>query len=72
MKMKTLENSSAFIGLLMRSPDLGDGWRKVSNMLRELATKEVNKAPELFELMADADGMRVRLTERGQIVAAYM
>jgi hypothetical protein len=67
-----LENHSAFISLLLRSPDLGDGWRKVSNMLREVATKEVNKAPELFELMDDADGMRVRLTERGQAVAAYI
>ena len=70
--MNKLESSSAFIGLLLRSPDLGDGWRKVSNMLRELATKEAGKAPELFEVMDGEDGMRVRLTERGQVVADYI
>lgn len=54
--------------LIVRSPDNGDGWRKVSKLLWPTVTQYTN--PALVEL--DADNMRLRLTTEGQTVARYL
>jgi hypothetical protein len=63
-----------FLQLLLRTPDTGDGWRKVSSMLSSVATDEIAKAPELFETQhtEGEDGFLVRLTPEGQIVSRYL
>ena len=59
------------IPLLARSPDIGDGWRKVSPVLFKHFSSRIT--PELFEFeqMEDGGGI-MRLTERGKIVADYI
>ena len=51
----------SFIALLVRSPDIGDGWRKVSPMLMGLVEEMSGHHPDLFELAPSA----VRLTPDG-------
>lgn len=61
------------IGLIKRSDDISDGWRKVSGVLEHHVKHVISSAPELFELVEYNDGTaRVRLTERGNIVADYL
>jgi hypothetical protein len=70
--MKKLEKQTAFIHLLLRSPDTGGGWRTVSKALEKLATASVEDNPELFEVETTDGGMRIRLSERGLVVADYI
>jgi len=57
-----------FLRLVQRSEDIGDGWRQVSDILWQLV--ERFDRPELID--KDADKKRVRLSERGLIVAGYL
>ena len=57
-----------FIRLVLRSRDVGEGWRKVSPTLWKLV--ELFKHDELLE--RDKDGLRVRLTQKGNVVAEYL
>lgn len=68
----TREDLGAFVRLLQRSVDLGDGWRGVSNMLRKLVTAKSALAPELFELRETEAGLQVRLSPDGNVVARYL
>lgn len=64
------DNSRGFLKLLLRSPDIGEGWRKVSKTTRPLVEKFPEK--ELLEIQDHADGTaRVRLSEKGRIVVEY-
>lgn len=54
--------------LILRSKDCGDGWRNVSELLWRLV--EVFHHPELLEI--DKPNMRIRLSERGKIIAEYL
>jgi hypothetical protein len=66
--MMLSEHEISFIRLVLRSDDVGDGWRNVSNILWRLVRDF--KPKELIEI--DEPNSRVRLSERGQIVAEYL
>ena len=67
--MKNLsDNDLSFLKLLMRSPDLGDGWRKSSERVWPLVTGFSKQ--ELVEL--DHDNKRVRLTPDGEVLTRYI
>jgi hypothetical protein len=61
------EKSKGFLRLLLRSKDLGDGWRQVSNIIWPL----VIDFPHI-ELLEIKDNNMVRLSERGLIVVDYI
>jgi hypothetical protein len=56
----------SFLALIMRSPDLGDGWRSVSTQVWPLV--EAFEAQDLIE----KGNLTVRLSEKGQAVAQYV
>lgn len=56
-----------FLRLLLRSPDCGDGWRKVSTMCWFL----VRNFPHQ-ELIETKDENMVRLSESGKTVVEYL
>ena len=66
--MKLEQRVIDFVKLVLRSPDLGDGWRNVAPALRFITKDTVQRQPELF----DFDGERIRLTERGAVVSEYL
>lgn len=70
--MKLDDQQSAFIKLLLRSPDIGEGWRKVSNILIRATEIQVALNPELFEFESMPEGSRIRLTERGSVLGEYL
>lgn len=55
-----------FLHLILRSPDLGDGWRRVSDMVWPLVEKFPHQ--ELIETRQS----EVRLSEKGVTVAGYL
>lgn len=61
-----------FIRLVMRSPDVGEGWRTVSKTLRKWAEDTVAKRPEIYEIKADGNTLMLRLSERGKVLADYV
>jgi hypothetical protein len=61
----------SLVALLMRSPDIGQGWRNVSKMVMPLVTEFNDQT--LIEWTKEDDGSgRVRLTEKGETVAPYL
>lgn len=70
--MKLSNKHTNFIILIKRSPDLGDGWRKVSNMLQAFFTGVIDEHPELYETKEENSIFYVRLSERGQILGDYV
>lgn len=70
--MKKLDDKhKPFIKLILRSPDVGDGWRNVSSVLRKTVLAGIAEFPELYETRELA-GLQVRLSERGNIVKDYL
>ena len=59
------------IRLILRSPDVGDGWRNVSQVLRKVITEGIAEFPELYEVREMA-GMQIRLSDRGNVVKDYL
>lgn len=57
-----------FIRLINRSEDDGDGWRRVSPALEKIVRVTVLDKPSIYEL-DETNGMRVRLSEYGNIFA---
>lgn len=57
-----------FIRLILRSADVGDGWRQCSKMIWPWVEKFT--LPELLE--QDAETLKVRLSARGQIMKDYI
>jgi hypothetical protein len=68
--VKLTDNQAIFIKLLLKSPDRGDGWRSVSTVMWKHTKEKAAETPDLLEL--DDDGMRVRLTDKGQVIAEYL
>lgn len=68
---KLPQQQKDFLRLVLRSPDVGDGWRSVSPILVPVTKKQVASNPELFETR-DEDGFLIRLTERARIVTDYL
>lgn len=60
-----------FMRLLLRSPDLGDGWRSVSPQQVALLDDCVGDNPELYEVERD-NCVRVRLSADGRVLARYL
>jgi hypothetical protein len=61
-----------FIRLVMRSPDVGEGWRSVSNALRKFAESTASKRPEIYETKTESGALMLRLSLRGKILADYV
>ena len=62
------DNNRSFLKLLLRSPDVGDGWRNVSEVVWPLVTGFDKE--KLIE--TDSENKRVRLTPEGLIVVEYL
>ncbi|MGL4640549.1 MAG: hypothetical protein ACRCVX_12580 [Shewanella sp.] len=71
VKAELFERQAPMIKLLLRSPDQGDGWRNVSQVLRKTITNGIAAMPELYETREMA-GMQIRLSERGNILKDYL
>ena len=67
MTDKVTENQRIMLSLINRSPDIGDGWRQVSDMLWRHVKDQAH--PDLTEL--DEGQKRVRFTEAGVAVVRY-
>ncbi len=65
------DDERGFMRLVLRSPDRGDGWRSVSEMLRKATLEGVARTPELYETR-EQDGLQIRLSERGNVVKNYI
>lgn len=57
-----------FLALILRSPNIGDGWRQVSKTLWPLV--DMFGRQELIEI--NKDELRIRLSETGKIVIDYI
>lgn len=57
--------------LILRSVDIGEGWRRVSPYLAPLVTGAAQKWPDLIEMQERDGGIVVRLTAAGIAVATY-
>ena len=57
-----------FIRLIRRSPDRGDGWRSVSEMLWSL----VEGFGDQSLIETDVAERKVRFSDRGAVVAEYL
>lgn len=64
-------DAKAFIDLINRSVDAGDGWRNVSNMLRKLVDLHVDRHPDLYESREMA-GLQVRLKDEAITARKYL
>jgi uncharacterized protein (DUF736 family) len=71
MNAEIEEKQAPFIKLLLRSPDVGDGWRNVSNILRKTIEAGIASAPELYETR-ELGGLQIRLSERGNVLKDYL
>jgi acetamidase/formamidase len=66
---KLTPQQKSFVALIVRSEDKGDGWRQVSKAVWPLVAKAALPT-DLLEV--DADTLRVRFTDAGNAVAAYV
>lgn len=70
--MPLTRNQKNFISLVSRSPDVGDGWRMVSQALEKHTQSYVRDLPDLFEVKRDNEQFMLRFSEEGKIVAKYL
>ena len=70
MMAKLSDDARDFIRLVLRSADVGEGWRKLSKLVHPLAARMAFQHPDLFEMAKDMAA--IRLTERGCILADYI
>ena len=63
-------DDKAFLKLICRSPDTGEGWRNVSAPLWKFVTGFPHQ--DLIESEAKENGGRVRLSSEGEIFTKYM
>jgi hypothetical protein len=69
--MPKLSNESKnLIRLILRSNDIGDGWRALSIPLNQFFRPLIEANPDLFQY--DEVIPAVRLTERGGVIAEYL
>lgn len=62
------ENQKIMLDLIQRSPDIGDGWRQVSDGLWKHVVEQAH--PDLTEI--DATSKRARFTDEGLTVMRYL
>jgi hypothetical protein len=65
---KITDQQKSLLHLIVRTRDIGDGWRQVSDTLWGVVS--ANAVPELMEL--DVELKRVRLSPEGIIVMGWM
>lgn len=65
---KLSDEQKSFFALILRSPDIGDGWRQSSDMLWPHIQKWAH--PDLTEL--DEENKRIRFTPEGLLVLQYI
>jgi len=65
--MKLTDRENEFLKLLLRSPDIGEGWRNVSQTVWPLVDAFQHK-----DLIETKDGNKVRLSERGLVLVDYV
>lgn len=65
--VKFTDKDRSFLKLLLRSPDIGDGWRKVSSVVWPLVLEFPH--PELIRLR---NGCEVRLSKSGLVLVDYL
>ncbi len=58
------QDQKDFLHLINRSPDRGDGWRSISNVLLPTCKKLAGELPELLEF--EEENSRIRFTEKGE------
>lgn len=69
--MKLSDQDINFIKLILRSPDAGDGWRRVSAQLWVLCERFGRQ--ELVEYAtAPEGGGKIRLSDRGIVLTDYI
>lgn len=68
--MSILPETKSFIELILRSKDLGDGWRFLSETLNSHFGPLIEKFPDLFEY--DKNIPAVRLTNFGNKLVEYL
>ena len=68
-----------FLKLLMRSPDEGEGWRRVSELLWPMVQAQHERTPELLRIKSlpsdnEVDEYRryVRLSAEGKVVVEWL
>jgi hypothetical protein len=64
-------DAKGFIDLILRSSDVGDGWRNVSNMLRKLIDTHVARHPEFYETR-EMPGLQIRLKDEAITARKYL
>ena len=69
MKQKV---DKSFMTLIVRSPDIGDGWRGVTNHLMGLVRQKAKESPDLYEVRTVDKQMQVRLSNEGHTVWKYL
>lgn len=72
MTLKIDDKQINFIRLILRSNDTGKGWRRVSKALTPTAVKQVSGNPELFETKEENGIFMIKLSERGEVLVAYL
>lgn len=60
------------IKLILRSQDIGQGWRIVSDALHNTVCSVSKDNPELYEISHTDNINMIRLSERGQIISEYL
>lgn len=69
--MKLNQEQTSFIRLVLRSDDIGDGWRRVSCHLESMVLLVIDDMYELFETRREKEQFYIRLSEKGKTVAEY-
>lgn len=59
-----------FLRLILRSPDIGEGWRRFSKQVWPLIENFGRK--EMLEVDGTKEGGKIRLSERGLVVCDYI
>lgn len=64
---KITQIEKGLLRLIERSPDIGEGWRQVSQLL--WPTVSANCHPQLMEL--NTENRRIRITAEGETIMRY-
>lgn len=72
MQVKVTKQKKSVLELIVRSADVGDGFRKVGVALVPLMLDLAAEIPELLEIRNDDVNTFVRLTEKGKTVLKYI
>lgn len=70
--LKISDKQIDFIRLVRRTPDVGDGWRVVSDTLRKITLHTVDEQPDIYETKEHEGRLFIRLSERGSILGDYL